>query len=81
MERSRSLPLAILAAVCLAVQLPTAHAEVVITDDVDPNEANDWNSNTSGYVGKTADCELNSKTSTVLPILSETAIKCGKSFR
>ncbi|NQU24377.1 MAG: hypothetical protein HQ567_24100, partial [Candidatus Nealsonbacteria bacterium] len=58
MKRSRSLPLAILAAVCLAGQLPTAHAEIVISGGVAPVNAGDWNSETSGYVGQYADGEL-----------------------
>ncbi len=58
MERSKSLQLAFLAAVCLAVQLPTAHAAIVISGNVDPADPNDWNSNTIGYVGNTAAGEL-----------------------
>ncbi|NQU23834.1 MAG: PEP-CTERM sorting domain-containing protein [Candidatus Nealsonbacteria bacterium] len=58
MKRSKSLAVAVLAAVCLAVQPPLADAGIVINGDVDPADAGDWNSSTDAYVGKTADGEV-----------------------
>ncbi|NQU21115.1 MAG: hypothetical protein HQ567_07515 [Candidatus Nealsonbacteria bacterium] len=58
MERSRLLRFAILAAVCLAAQPPTADAAIVISGDVDPADVGGWKSNRSAYVGKTTAGEL-----------------------
>ncbi|NQU25691.1 MAG: PEP-CTERM sorting domain-containing protein [Candidatus Nealsonbacteria bacterium] len=58
MERSKSLTLAFLAAVCLAVQLPEADAAIVTTGDVSPDNGYNWHSDTRGYVGGSAVGEL-----------------------
>jgi len=54
MDRPRSSALAFWTTVCLTVQLPTTHAAIIISGDVDPPEGG-WKYNTHGFIGKTAD--------------------------
>ncbi len=44
--------------ICLAVQLPTAHAAIVATGGVYPSNPDDWNNSTDGYVGRIFDGTL-----------------------